>query len=223
VFRSWCALRLMTSVAVVTLCAAVAFCQTPTDRHMNDRSNGLYVKSAYAHGYMHGYEEGFHNGDLDVHMGRGERPLAQVKGSRECAGYRTQFGDKRYFHSGYQQGFREGYADAANGRSFRAVAETRRIAEGMTGDASLSASEFDAAFSRGYDTGRDVGSKATTDQVDESYTTGLCASRLPQSRATNQTVCDAFSRGFQLGFADGHVNRGPARTETARNAGTGRK
>lgn len=208
-------------VLLLPLASAVA--QSSTDRHIQSPSRALYHKSAYAHGYIHGYEEGFHSGDLDIHMGRGERPLSQVKGYRECAGYRSEFGDKKFFKLGYEQGFREGYQDALSGRSFRAVALARRISDGVADSGGLPETEFDSAFSRGYDSGRGAGSAAETDQVDESYTNRVCVSRIPRSEMKNQAAfCDAFSRGFLLGFSDGHVNRAIT-TETARNTEAGKQ
>ncbi len=202
----------------------VAFAQSVPDRHLQSPSGALYHKSAYAHGYMHGYEEGFHNGDLDIHMGRGQRVLSQIKAYRECSSYRNEFGDKQYFKLGYQQGFREGYDDAVGGRSFRAISEARRISEGVTASGSLRERDFDLAFSKGYDSGRDLGYRTDTDHIDEAYTNRVCASRLPRSEAKNEAAfCDAFSRGFLLGFFDGHSNRAVTPTETARNTDLGKK
>jgi hypothetical protein len=216
--------RSLAYALVLILPLASAVSQSTPDRHVNSPSRALYHKSSYAHGYMHGYEEGFHNGDLDIHMGRGERPLTQVRGYHDCAGYRNEFGDKQFFKLGYKQGFREGYADAVSGRSFRAIAVARRISEGVPESEGLPERDFDSAFARGYDTGRDVGSAAEADQVDESYTNRVCASRLPRSEAKYQAaLCDAFARGFLLGFSDGHVNRVATGTETARNAEAGKQ
>lgn len=215
---------LASALLLVLLPLGSAFCQSSPDRHVTSPSRALYLQSAYAHGYMHGYEEGFHGGDLDIHMGRGERPLSQVKGYRECVGYRNEFGDKKFFKLGYEQGFREGYEDAVSGRSFRAIAVTRRISQGVPESGGLPERDFDAAFSRGYDTGRDAGTASDTDQFEDVYTDKLCQSRLPRSEIKNESAfCDAFARGFLLGFSDGHVNRVATGTETARNTDSGKQ
>lgn len=203
-----CSLTLLLPLAV--------FCQSSPDWHLTNPNYALYQRSVYAHGYIHGYEEGFHNGDLDIQMGRGERPLSELKDYRELAGYRKDFGDKGFFKRGYQEGFRQGYKDAISGRSFRAIAEIQSISAGMQ-MANLPEHDFDTAFSRGYDTGRQVASRGDAPQLSIANKDGICASRLPQSEMKNQPAfCDAFSRGFLLGFSDGHIGR-PDGTETARN------
>jgi hypothetical protein len=191
------------------------------DRHLtSDQAHYLFLRSAYAHGYIHGYEDGFHEADMDIHMGRGERPLSIIKDFREsCNGYHDSFGDKKYFRLGYKQGFREGYSDSMRGVQFRAVGETRRIAEGLNGstDAQISQRDFDRAFSRGYDVGRDQGANSSTDSPGFDYAANVCHSQLSPSQATHQgESCDAFTRGFSLGFDDGQASRVNRRTQTAR-------
>lgn len=191
------------------------------DRHLSsDPAHVLYTKSAYAHGYIHGYEDGFHNADLDIHMGRGERPLSVMKDFRESdGGYRADFGDKHYFRLGYKQGFREGYSDAIRGGQFRAIDQTEKAAAGISavrpGD--LRRQDFDQAFSAGYDAGRDSGMNSSGYVPDIEHTTNLCESRLPRSEAAHPgEYCDAFLRGFTLGFDDGQASRVRRRTQTAK-------
>jgi hypothetical protein len=194
------------------------FCQSASDWHLTSPQYVLYQRSVYAHGYIHGYEQGFHNGDLDVHMGRGQRPLSELKDYRELAGYRKGFGDKGFFKRGYEQGFRQGYKDAVSGRAFRAIAEARSISESMPQTGNLPEHDFDVAFSHGYDAGRQAASRSDAHQVGIADKNGICAAGLPQSEAGNKAAfCDAFSRGFLLGFSDAHVRRPDEGTETARN------
>jgi hypothetical protein len=211
----------ISAVPVLLLMAiTVALGQSP-DRHLNSSdSKILYERSTYAHGYMHGYEDGFHNADIDIHMGRGERPISQIKEFKECSGgYRPQFGDRQYFRLGFKQGFREGYTDAMQGRAFRAVAEVRKITDGLNAvpAAALSQREFDQAFSAGYDNGRDVAfqrPEVTADSVDA---TDLCGSKIPRSEmARKGNYCDAFTRGFSLGLSDGQASRNALQTQTAK-------
>jgi hypothetical protein len=183
------------------------------------QTQALFHRSTYAHGYMHGYEDGFHSADIDIHMGRGERQISQIKEYRECtAGYRAEFGEKQFFKLGYQQGFREGYSDSIRGLEFRAVQQVRKISEGMnaTPPPAFTEREFDRAFSSGYDAGRDAG--INTGAAKYADATNLCQSKMPRAEAQKQgEYCDAFSRGFSLGFSDGQTSQPARHMETAKS------
>lgn len=209
---SWIALALVFGMS------AIARCEDP-DRHMTDAvSRVLYERSAYAHGYMHGYEEGFHSADMDIHMGRGERSVRQIQEYADCKGYRSEFGDKKFFRTGYQKGFEQGYGDGIQGRAFRALAQIRKIAEGLSVAAAKGFRErdFDTAFSRGYDAGRRLGTTPVTMVTESEPRLNLCQSNMPRSVKDTADFCDAFDRGLSLGFSDAEADRATPRTETAR-------
>jgi hypothetical protein len=208
-------------VGIFLLFAAIAASGQEVDRHLtSDSAHFLYKKSAYAHGYIHGYEDGFHNADIDIHMGRGERPLSVMKDYRDSnGGYQADFGDKQYFRLGYKQGFREGYSDAIRGGEFRAIDQTGKVAAGFSeaSAADLKEKDFDRAFSAGYDTGRENGITSSVDIPDFEHAANVCQSRLPRSDANHASeYCDAFTRGFTLGFDNGHASRLMRRTQTAK-------
>jgi hypothetical protein len=203
------------------LFVAISLAGQSVDRHLtSDSAHSLYKKSAYAHGYIHGYEDGFHDADIDIHMGRGERPLSVQKDFRDCnGGYRPNFGDKQYFRLGYKQGFREGYSDSIQGGQFRAIDQTAKAAEGISSASSpeLKEKDFDRAFSAGYDAGRENGVNSSVEDPDFEHAANLCQSRIPRSEVARAShYCDAFIRGFGLGFDDGQASRVNRRTQTAR-------
>jgi hypothetical protein len=210
----------MLALSVLVLAAVASAVSQSADRHLSFApAQALYHRSAYAHGYMHGYEDGFHSGDIDIHMGRGERQLKTIKEYRECnGGYRSEFGDRHYFKIGFQQGFREGYSDSIREVPFRAVGELRKVATGMGAADRPSWSErnFDLAFSNGYDAGHEAGVDRGT--AADGYAASLCRSRMPQSLAVEErNYCDAFTRGFSLGLSDGLMTRESRHTETAKS------
>ncbi len=201
--------------------AAICASGQSVDRHLSsDSAHLLYQKSTYAHGYIHGYEDGFHNADIDIHMGRGERPLSVMKDFRDSdGGYRADFGDKQYFRLGYQQGFREGYSDSIRGGQFRAIHQTEKVAEGIRElpSGELKRKDFDRAFSAGYDAGRDNGANSSANVPDYEHTANVCEARIPRSASGHSgEYCDAFQRGFTLGFGDGQASRIGRRTQTAK-------
>lgn len=203
------------------LFAAISVAGQSFDRHLtSDSAQSLYRKSAYAHGYIHGYEDGFHDADIDIHMGRGERPLSVMKDYRDCnGGYRADFGDKQYFRLGYKQGFREGYSDAIRGGQFRAIDQTGKVAAGIgeVPSADLKKKDFDHAFSAGYDAGRENGTNSFGGEPDFEHAANVCQSHLPRSETGHEgDYCDAFMRGFTLGFDDGQASRIKHRTQTAK-------
>jgi len=199
--------------------ASIVFSES-ADRHLtSDQAHVLYQRSAFAHGYIHGYEDGFHDADMDLQMGRGERPLKVQKDYRDASnGYSQDHGDKNFFHKGYRQGFKEGYSDSIRGRQFRAIDETRNAAEGMADPslAKLKEKDFDRAFSVGYDEGYDRSSTENMQSADFSYAANSCESQLPRTAAALEgEYCDAFTRGFSLGLSDGEAGRVNLRTQTA--------
>lgn len=200
------------------LCAGIFVFGQSSDRHLTtDQARDLYQRSAYAHGYIHGYEDGFHNADMDIHLGRGERLLSIMKDFRDCdGGYRREFGDKQYFRLGYKQGFREGYSDAIHGGQFRAIEQTEKVASGVrSAEPGFKTKDFDQAFSAGYDAGRDKGTHSVRD-ADFDHVAGVCGTRVPRSQARHpDAYCDAFMRGFTLGFGDGQASTANRRTQTA--------
>lgn len=198
--------------------AATSFSQS-ADRHLTSgESQVLFKKSTYAHGYMHGYEDGFHNADLDIHMGRVERPVSQIEDFKSCSGYQKEFGDKRFYRDGYHQGFAEGYADAINRREFRAIAGARKAAVGLTAASDQTAErDFDEAFSRGYASGRKVDADRLRGRAEADYAVNLCQSNASHSKKTNpREYCDAFARGFSLGFFDSTAASENVGMQTAR-------
>jgi hypothetical protein len=203
----------------LTIMAATAFSQA-TDRHLTSGdSQALFKKSTYAHAYMHGYEDGFHNADVDIHMGRGERSVSQLEDFKACSGYRKEFGDKRFYRDGYRQGFSEGYADGINRRDFRAIAGARKAAVGLTATANDQGVErdFDEAFSRGYASGRKSDADMVRGHAESDYALNLCQSKASHSKNTNsREYCDAFSRGFSLGFFDATSSSPKTGMQTAR-------
>ena len=207
-------LRTFTVFFTLTALAAAAFGESG-DRHLNSgETQALFQKSTYAHGYMHGYEDGFHNADIDIHMGRGERAVTQMKDFKDCVGYQKEFGDRRSYRNGYQQGFKEGYADGIDGREFRAIAGARNASTGLTPSAdALADRSFDDAFSKGYESGRSADANSLRHQAHSDYALNLCQSKVPQSQATK--YCDAFVRGFSLGFADAVASIPRSGTHTA--------
>ncbi len=205
------------------LFGSLLFGQSP-DRHLtSDSARPLYEKSAYAHGYIHGYEEGFHAADMDIHMGRGERPLTVLKEYRNSdGGYHQEFGDKGFFRLGYKQGFREGYSDSISGGQFRAIGETGKASEGLTDSpgARPAGRDFDKSFARGYDAGRERGTNSSNQSPDFEYAANNCQVQNPSRHGKRSQDCDAFVRGFTLGFSDGVASRVQRRTQTAQKSGS---
>jgi hypothetical protein len=207
-----CALCMVLLPAIFMLGQAV-------DRHLStDQARPLYKRSAYAHGYIHGYEDGFHYADIDVQMGHGERPLKDQKDYRASDdGYRHEFGDKHYFSAGYRQGFEEGYSDSISGRTFRAIGAMGRAAKGLTDTGNqIKEREFDEAFSRGYVAGHERGISGNLESADFDDAASLCQSQIPRDEAAHRgAFCDAFTRGFSLGFADAQASNSTRDTQTA--------
>ena len=121
-----------------------------SERHTtSDPGSDLYRRSAFAHGFIHGYEQGFHLADLDYHVGRTDRKLAELRAYREAPGFRSSFGEKKTFQRGYREGFQQGYDDSIHSRRFRVEIAGQIVADGLK-DFAGSSQEFDAGFTAGY-------------------------------------------------------------------------
>jgi hypothetical protein len=153
---------------------------------------------------MHGYEEGFHCGDLDLQMGRSFREVKNQDKFKKPVGYRSEFGDRGSFAEGYKKGYAVGYGDAYSGRNFRAIqlvdqAKTEPATSGERPDYS-----FDRAFLVGYDAGQRQGlHDGRTNATEESVASVECALGPVQTGE----LCDAYRRGYRLGYSDGFVNQ----------------
>jgi hypothetical protein len=181
------------------------------DPHLgDDPAHDLYQHSPFLHGYIHGYEAGFHLGDVDVHMGHKAQSITRQKTYRDPRDYHSSFGDRGAFQRGYRQGLLVGYGDAFRDASFRAVTQIRRAAEGITAD-TWGYEEFDRAVSSGYEEGWKRGLRPPLTNVNfrELVESCLATRRLP-------TYCDAYRRGFGLGYADASIPQDGGGTQTAR-------
>jgi hypothetical protein len=200
-------------LGIALFLVAASWAQSGQDQHMTGDSVGLLCShSAYIHGYLHGYESGFRAGDLDIHLNRSPRSMAEIKEFRREAGYRREFGNRSYFHLGYQEGFRAAYQDAWDGRAFRGFAQARRAADGYI-DPAVQAG-FDRAIADGYHAGYVDGSSEPRPVADFQSTAESC---LNQRR--NPRYCDAFTRGFQIGYSDGFLMQSPRGPQAAQAIG----
>jgi hypothetical protein len=169
----------------------------------------LCSQSAYMHGYIHGYENGFRQGDLDINLGHNPRAVSEIREFHRTSGYRSGFGDQSYFHLGYQQGFRAAYEDALHGIPFRGINQLRQAAEGRS--LAGQRKDFDRAISAGYDAGYTTALRNTRPVVNARYNAEGC-----QSSHKDAAYCDAYGRGFLVGYSDGSVNQHSHLAETAR-------
>lgn len=187
----------ITAVLLLTL-GAVSAAQ---ERHLDRPATGvLFARSAFAHGYIHGYEEGFHSGDLDLQYGREVRdPASLAPYKHPCAAYRESFGSKKLFKSGFEDGFRAGYSDAVSEESFHAVESLRNVADSINATP-RDAAAFDDGFRDGYHMGRRQG-------TDDGRTLSVANPINPPCLGLPEVYCDAFARGFQVGYTDGYNNQ----------------
>lgn len=196
-------MRIFRLAFVASLLATVPLlAESKTDPHLTDTAAALYQRSAFAHGYLHGYEQGFHLGDLDIQMGHFLPGVRAHHDERPDSHYRPAFGDRDLFNEGFKLGLRSGYADSIGGHEFRAIAELRKVAGGLAAEAI--SRPFDQAFYEGFLSGQRQG--ATDTRVLTDFT-GIGSSCL-KTRAKaddHEQYCDGYSRGFQLGYGDGHA------------------
>jgi hypothetical protein len=173
------------------------------ERHLgNEFASTLYTRSAFAHGYIHGYEDGFHSGDVDLQLGREARDPASFPSYKHaCASYHSSFGSKSSFKFGFEDGFRAGYADATRGLAFRAVWELRNASNGLElTSAPHESQRFDVGFMDGYKGGRRQG-------ADDGRNFAASNPIEPPCLGYNKEYCDAFGRGFRVGYGDGYANQ----------------
>jgi hypothetical protein len=199
----------LTGVLSAVLLMAVWLAATDQEAHMSDAAGRLCARSSFAHGYLHGYEEGFHDADLDIHMGRVNSGSTHKPGKPEKE---LPAADSGSFRSGYEEGYKTGYSDGIGGRAFRAIAELRAIAADLEAPAG---SAFDRGFASGYASGRRYISENVAPILDFSYVLGYCLASATENPGPG--YCDAYTRGFRLGYDDGTLQRTPALT--ARNGG----
>jgi hypothetical protein len=179
-----------------------------SDRHLAEYpADWLCNQSAYMHGYIHGYENGFRVGDLDIHLGHTPRAVSEIREFHHASGYRSGFGDQSYFHLGYQQGFRAAYEDALRGIPFRGISQLQQASKGQT--LAARRKDFDRAISAGYDAGYTAALREAPPVTNARYD-GRC-----QSSHKGAAYCDAYGRGFLVGYSDGSVNQHSHLTETA--------
>ena len=207
-------IRYLWFVASLALVSSFAFAgpkpksaAEPTDWHLSSSgAKAFFTRSSLAHGYMHGYEEGFHQGDLDLQLGRQFQAYKDLDGFKKIRGYRRNFGDHKNFQEGYRKGYAVGYIDAYAGRDFRAMqlveqAKTERDTAPLT----LPDRHFDEVFLQGYELGQRAGladgrvatAVAALDPKD-------CGQTVPVNDAN---YCDAYHRGYRLGYSDGFANQ----------------
>ncbi len=181
------------------LAGLVLFCTTilaAQERHLSQKDLGsLYKRSTFVHGYIHGYEDGFHWGDLDLQMGRPPHDPDLIPDYRQAKdGFERSFGPKQMWQHGFRNGFMSGYEDALHQRSFSAISRLRRVASGLV-EANKQSPIFDTAFLDGYGSGRKQGANDADSSTPDPI--------VPPCMQPPGEYCDAFERGFYLGYADG--------------------
>jgi hypothetical protein len=174
----------------------------------------LFQHSAFAHGFMHGYEDGFHCADLDLHMSRPARkPSSFSEYKKADSGFDSSFGEKHLFQAGYRAGFNSGYNNGYSEQPFRGVAEARAAAQGLQPEGKPSKS-FDRAFGAGFTGGlKRAQHDAQPIDVDLSQTIDHCRSSMPDKASTDTLqFCNAFGRGYRMGYMVGEQRSEEART-----------
>ncbi|HEY3928240.1 MAG TPA: hypothetical protein VGL89_07695 [Candidatus Koribacter sp.] len=180
------------------------FCTTilcAQERHLGDPlARSLFERSSFAHGYIHGYERGFHDGDLDLQLGRQPGDPTEFHDyKRATEGYDHAFGPKSTWKDGYKDGFLAGYSDAVRMLPFRAFVTLRKAAEGVA-PAKQASQVFDKNFRDGYEAGRSQGAQDGRDQA-------VADPIVPPCMQLPGESCDAFEKGFNVGYDDGYQNQ----------------
>jgi hypothetical protein len=200
------------------LAAAPLLAQQGSDEHLADTAGVLYQRSAFAHGYLHGYEQGFHLADLDIQMGHLLPGVRIRRESREeDPHYRQGYGDKSLFVAGFKLGMRAGYADSIGAVPFRAISEMRSASDGV--DAGPDSKRFDRGFYEGFLNGNLQGEK-NTHAADLGAISNTCRQQHAADKpADGQQYCDGYTRGFRVGYDDGHAQllASQKAVETAQN------
>ncbi len=204
--------RVAVRVMLCIVAVAWPFTAIAADPHLStDRARALYNKSAFLHGYMHGYEEGFHCADLDLQMARGFRDVRASRQYKKPSGYHSSFGDKHLFEAGYRKGLFVGYTDGYAGRNFRAVALVRQAAGDLLDkdDPQLKPDKiFDDGLLKGYESGQNRGLQDGRAEVGFRSPAADCDVPIPGSSSRFQgEFCDAFRRGYLIGYSDGYTNQ----------------
>ncbi len=199
-------LPLLTFALLVALASAAWAGDQSADPHLvAARLTPICRRSAFLHGYLHGYERGFQAADLDLQMGRTRLEPPPANDS----GYRPEFGDKGLFRAGYKSGLLTGYADGAAGRRFRAVAV---VLEAFGPVAVPDTADLDRALRAGYSAGQKRGLSDGRNRLPFQTQAGDC--RLSLRASDSIQFCDAFARGYRMGYSDGYVNQQPLDRQT---------
>jgi hypothetical protein len=213
----------LAALASLLIAAAPLVAQQKADEHMVDAASLLYQRSAFAHGYLHGYEQGFHLADLDIQMGH-MLPGVRIRrqSHEEDPHYRPGYGDKRLFVTGFKLGMRAGYTDSLGGVPFRAISEMRNAADGLAAAEPTSA-HFDRGFYEGFLNGNVQGAKGAKDPhaVDLAGISNTCRQQHAADKPEHgPPYCDGYTRGFRLGYNDGHAEQLASQKaiETAQNS-----
>jgi len=204
-------------VAALVALYGGAFAQQSDPHYLAQRISGPTCQSAFIHGYLHGYEQGFHLADQDLQMGRSARDVSRTRQARDLSTYRPEFGSRHFFQSGYTQGFRVGYADGVAGRAFRAVSEIAQVGNSL--EVHQPSEVFDQGFLSGYTSGQHQG----LEDARRGGTAAVQAASCPAVRRFEKEhnpleaeFCNAYTRGFAMGYSDGYVNQAkpaPSRAE----------
>ena len=203
-----CLLGLM---CVAALCSAAN--HRALDVHTQDGAAVLYQRSSFAHGYLHGYEDGFHAADQNLQLGHTANGIKSRLDAHDLAPRsRMPEGDPGLYAMGYRQGAEAGYADGIGEREFRAIRELRLAADGL--DTATPAQHFDRGFADGYAAGRTQGARNEYTVSDFSYVGAYCRDHL-RTAATPDSYCDAYTRGYRMGFNDGRTQQTAPQTARA--------
>jgi len=198
------------------MCAAVLVCNAASHRvpaSLQDRAAALCQRSNFALGYLHGYEDGFHAADQDLQLGHVSAGLKARPDAHDLSPRsRMPIGDQGLYIAGYRQGAEVGYADGIGEREFRALTELRQAADGL--DAATPAQRFDRGFADGYAAGLTQGARNEYAVSDFSYVGAYCRDHL-RTGATPDSYCDAYTRGYPVGFHDGRTQQSAPQTARA--------
>jgi hypothetical protein len=179
------------------------------DYHVTaDPFHATYCRSAFLHGHRHGYEDGYHAADQDIHLGRDPQILSPKFRMPKMAGYRSEYGDKKSFHSGYEAGFIAGYSDSYTGRTFNhpaeqiaAIPETMPKADGQRVQVAQAADNaFDSGVYEGYQSAFADRANFEIHPGLARYAEDFCKQNLLRG-AVNE-FCAGFGSGFVLGKSD---------------------
>lgn len=195
--------KLVTRMAFVALVTTfgLAASARESDPHLSTSpARELFLRSALAHGYMHGYEAGFHVGDLDIHLGRGNRPIAVIpEADAKNAHFQREYGNRSEFRLGYERGFAAGYEDAVSNREFVADGIARSIADGLNELPTTANPAFSSGFAKGF-------TAAYQQHGAYSQTMAQAGESCRQQAVVTDmnTFCSGYARGYTFAV------RGPA-------------